>query len=750
MLNSKANENLLEGLNEEQRIAVQSVQGPLLIMAGPGSGKTRVITHRIAYLVQVMGVSPASILAVTFTNKAAKEMQERVNQLLGSQASNITLGTFHNFGARVLRQYGDILGIDKQFVIYDDDEQKSIVKQSLEEFSLDPKQYSPSAINNAISAAKNKMLRPSEHAAHAKSYFDEIVNRVYVRYEKALFDNHALDFDDLLLKTVLLFQSDQNVLERYQNRYKFLMVDEWQDTNKVQYLMTRMVAGDTNNLCVVGDPNQSIYSWRHADITNILDFENDNEKVKTVNLGRNYRSTGRIVSAAQSVIAPNSNKSDLQLWTDNPEGNQIGVSYNYNEHEEALSVASEIEVLVNQEDLRYGDIAIMYRTNAQSRAPEEAFVRSGIPYRIIGGLRFWERKEVKDLLSYLRVIHNPFDSLSLSRIINVPTRGIGQKTLSLLNGWAQLNDLSLYKTVTDAIGEHSQDNISNLSDINKRSKKQLELFMSMLGRLNSIASESDVLQLFDQLIESIQYKKYIEEQDRSDDRWDNILELRSAISEYQDFAPEVGLSSFLESAALSTDLDQMDDSGPDAVTLITLHQAKGLEFPAVFMIGMEEGLLPHRRSIDSGDAAEIEEERRLCYVGMTRAQERLYMTIATNRSMYGNYNPGLSQTVGPSRFLKDIPSDLISMDGKSSLNKGIDSAVPESSNNISINQSRDRVVKTSPFGAGDHVKHKIFGDGVVVGCLITPLGNDFEVTVAFKGQGVKRLLASISNLEISD
>ena len=750
MLNSKANENLLEALNDEQRTAVESVQGPLLIMAGPGSGKTRVITHRIAYLVQVMGVHPTNILAVTFTNKAAKEMQERVNQLLGSQASQLTLGTFHNFGARVLRQFGDKLGIDKQFVIYDADEQKAIVKQALEEFSLDPKQYSPAAISNSISSAKNKMLSPDDHAGHAVTYFDEIVNRVYVRYEKALLDNHALDFDDLLLKTVLLFQQDKNILEKYQGRYKFLMVDEWQDTNKVQYLMTRMVAGPNNNLCVVGDPNQSIYSWRHADITNILDFEHDNDKVKIVNLGRNYRSTGTIVSAAQNVIKPNSNKSDLQLWTDNPDGDPIGVSYNYNEHEEALGVASEIEKLVNQEGLRYGDIAIMYRTNAQSRAPEEAFVRAGVPYRIIGGLRFWERKEVKDLLAYLRVIHNPFDSLSLARIVNIPARGIGQKTMSLLNGWSQLNDLPLHQIITNSLREDFQNEESSTSTISTRAKKQLELFMTMLEKLTDIAADADVLQLFDQLIESIQYKKYIGEQDKSDDRWENILELRSAISDYQDFAPDIGLSAFLESAALSTDLEQMDDTGPDAVTLITLHQAKGLEFPAVFMIGMEEGLLPHRRSIDSGDIAEIEEERRLCYVGMTRARKKLFMTIATNRSMYGNYNPGMSQTAGPSRFLKDIPSHLISIDSDSSLRKGPDVPKPDSLTHSIERQSRERGGKTSPFDPGDHVKHKIFGEGVVVGCLITPLGNDFEVTVAFKGQGVKRLLASISNLEISD
>jgi DNA helicase-2/ATP-dependent DNA helicase PcrA len=334
--------------------------------------------------------------------------------------------------------------------------------------------------------------------------------------------------------------------------------------------------------------------------------------------------------------------------------------------------------------------------------------------------------------------------------VNVPARGIGQKTMSLLNGWSQLNDLSLYEVITNSVREDFQYEKSSVSTINTRAKKQLELFMAMLKNLNNIAVEADVLQLFDQLIESIQYKKYIAEQDKSDDRWENILELRSAISDYQDFAPDIGLSAFLESAALSTDLDQMDDSGPDAVTLITLHQAKGLEFPAVFMIGMEEGLLPHRRSIDSGDIAEIEEERRLCYVGMTRARKRLYMTIATNRSMYGNYNPGMSQTAGPSRFLKDIPSHLISIEGDSRLPKGTDILDPDSSTSRREPQSRDRGRKTSPFHPGDHVKHKIFGEGVVVGCLITPLGNDFEVTVAFKGQGVKRLLASISNLEISD
>mgnify|MGYP002631064217 CR=1 FL=1 len=743
-MNKKLEQLLLDDLNSEQKDAVQTVDGPVLIMAGPGSGKTRVITRRIAYLVKIMGVKPFNILAVTFTNKAAKEMQLRINELLGSESSSLTLGTFHSFGARILRQNGDTLGIDKSFVIYDDDEQKSVIKQCLQDLGLDPKRYSPVAIKNAISSAKNQMLTIQEHSAQGSSYFEEIVNRVYVEYEKILGGNKALDFDDLLLKPVLLFQSEPSVLARFQNRFVYTMVDEWQDTNRSQYLMTKQVVSKYNNLCVVGDPNQSIYSWRHADIRNILDFEKDFKDAKRIILGRNYRSTGTIVAAAQKVIG-NSNRNDLELWTDNPDGHLINIAHTYNEQEEALHVASEIERLVQSDVAHYGDVAIMYRTNAQSRAPEEAFVRAGIPYRIIGGLRFWERREVKDILAYLRFIHNPYDTVSLLRIINVPGRGIGLRTISIIQSWAQLNDLPLYVALRMVLQDVSESPI-DLPKIAARSLNQIRLFLSMIDELSEVAEKQNILVLFDTLIEMIGYKKFIELEENREDRWENLMELRSAVVEYAELENEIALGSFLESAALSTDLDKLADGGPDAVTLITLHQAKGLEFPIVFMIGMEEGLLPHRRSLDSGDPAEIEEERRLCYVGMTRAQERLYMTLATNRSFQSSYG---NSSGGPSRFLRDIPSHLISRNNSKTQEQNspmevIDSLIVQSGKGkIEPKKSNE-----SPFKTGDHVSHKIFGEGVVIACLTTSLGNDFEVTVAFKGKGVKRLLASIGHMEI--
>ncbi|MBM3947362.1 MAG: DNA helicase UvrD, partial [SAR202 cluster bacterium] len=451
-MTTEAARRLLEDLNAEQRQAVETVEGPLLVVAGPGSGKTRVITYRIAYLVRVLGVNPRRILAVTFTNKAAREMLTRLQGLLGDRAKELTVGTFHNFGARVLRSYGDAVGIPKDFVIYDEDDQQALMKRAMQDVQVDPKRYAPSAVHAAISAAKNQLVTVQDHATRQFSPFDKVVHRVYERYEALLRESHAVDFDDLLLLPVLLFQRNEEVLKRYQERYLHVLVDEWQDTNRAQYLLTSQIAELHKNLCVVGDPDQSIYSWRYADIRNILDFEHDFSNAKTVVLGRNYRSTQNILDAAHGVIVANKQRKDVRLWTDKGAGTPLVLTEAFNKQEEAVYLAGEIERLVNKERKhRYADMAVMYRTNAQSRAPEEAFVRHGIPYRIIGGLRFWERREVKDALAYLRVIHNPFDSVSLARIVNVPPRGIGAKTLDELTQWATRQNVPLYAALQMAV-----------------------------------------------------------------------------------------------------------------------------------------------------------------------------------------------------------------------------------------------------------------------------------------------------------
>ena len=727
----------------------------MLIVAGPGSGKTRAITYRIAYLVRVLGVSPRRILAVTFTNKAAREMRSRVEALLGDRANELTVGTFHNFGARILRAHGEGIGIPRDFVIYDADDQKTLVRRALEEVGLDPKRYTPSAVQNGISGAKNQLLTVRDHLAQKANYFDEIVNRVYEKYDALLRENHAVDFDDLLLQPVLLFQKQPEVLKRYQDRYLHVMVDEWQDTNRAQYLLTKQMAGQHRNLCVVGDPDQSIYSWRHADIRNIMDFEKDFPDAKSIILGRNYRSTETILEAAHKVIVANRQRKDVQLWTDKGAGQLLTVSEAYNEQEEALYVASEVERLVQQKDAHYGDMAIMYRTNAQSRAPEEAFVRAGIPYRIIGGLRFWERREVKDVMGYLRVIHNPYDSVSLTRIINVPTRGIGARTIESLTQWSVTYGLPLHTAMQMAVAPLEDSEEGNGAavprpTVPKQAEGPLRIFVETLNTLMDYAKEMDVVTFFDQVVTKTGYRDFVQSEEDGEERWDNLLELRAAAAEYRDLSAGDGLTVFLETAALSSDLDQMAEEGPDAVTLITLHQAKGLEFPTVFMVGMEEGLLPHRRSLDSGDSAELEEERRLCYVGMTRAKERLYLTLASHRPFAGGFGGrGGGGGGGPSRFLRDIPQNLVHASAESSI---LSSATAR---DLGASEARmpkgpaddDASKGPVPFKPGDHVGHLTFGEGVVVACLATAQGDDYEVTVAFKGQGVKRLLTSLAMLE---
>ena len=714
--------DILAGLNPAQKEAVQTIEGPLLIVAGPGSGKTRVIAHRVAYLITVCGISPHRIMAVTFTNKSAREMKERIYHLLGKTVEGLTLGTFHATCARILRMEAQHIGLSKDFLIYDEGDQNSLLKRSIEQIGLDPKQYPPKAIGTAISAAKARLLAPQEYRHQVGSYYEEVVARVYERYQELLAQNSALDFDDLIMKVVQLFRSQSEVLAKYQSRYLHVMIDEFQDTNLAQYILSRQLAGKYKNICVVGDPDQSIYSWRQANLRHILDFEKDYPDVKIVFLEQNYRSSQTILKAAEHVIASNQQRKQKKLWTENEVGVPISVVQTYNEQEEAHFVVNEVERLVAKGSRKAGDIAIMYRTNAQSRALEEEFVRYGFPYRLVGGTRFYERREVKDVVAYLRLMHNPHDTVSLTRIINVPGRGIGQRTIAELTTWANEKGLSYY----DALKLISQG--EEPTPFASRSAQALSHFVNMLDELIAKSEELSLADLLDLVLEKTGYKKYTLEGADGEERWDNILELRTVAAGYKDLEPREALAAFLEEVALVSDVDELDEK-VDAATLITLHQAKGLEFPVVFIVGMEEGVLPHFKSLP--DPEQMEEERRLCYVGITRAEEKVYLVYTLRRSLMGSsaHNP-------PSRFLKDIPPHLI-------VSPGLQGAQAPHGQKMS---SVSPLPSKPAFKAGEHVSHAMFGEGIVVNCLAS--GDDHEVTVAFKGDaGVKRFLLSLAPLQ---
>ena len=714
--------DVLEGLNPAQREAVEAIEGPLLILAGPGSGKTRVIAHRVAYLVKVWGINPYHILAVTFTNKAAREMKERLYHLLGSAVEDLTLGTFHAICSRILRRDGSHIGLEPRFVIYDDDDQLKLIKRSLQDLDIDPKRSPPRPFLSAISSAKSRLVAPQDYVKH--KYFDEVVERVYQRYQELLDESKALDFDDLLMKAVILFRQRPEVLSKYQQRYHHVLVDEFQDTNAVQYVLARQLAGKYRNICVVGDPDQSIYSWRFADMRNILSFESDYPDAKVVYLEQNYRSTKAIIQVAEGVISANRQRKEKGLWTENEVGVPVTVAEAYTEHEEAQFVVDEVDGLVSQGLFKLGDCAVMYRTNAQSRAIEESFIRYGIPYKLVGGTRFYERREIKDIIAYLRLVHNPYDSVSLSRVINVPPRGIGSRTVEELERWAKGRSLPVYASLQMIADEGEKDATSHF---NPRTSRVLTGFLAVLNETIVRSGELNIVELFDLVLERSGYKAYILEGEDGEDRWENILELRTVANDYRHLAPEDSLSSFLEGVALVSDVDSYDEK-VDAVTLITLHAAKGLEFPVVIIVGMEEGLLPHRKSYDDPD--QMEEERRLCYVGITRAKQRLYLVRAFRRSSMGSTSVNL-----PSRFLSDIPSHLVVPPG----------GARESGVRPMAMTSPAPPPKT-PFDAGDHIRHARFGEGIVVSCL--PAGDDQEVTVAFKGEaGLKRLLLSYAPLE---
>ena len=705
--------DILATLNPAQREAAETVEGPLLILAGPGSGKTRVITHRVAYLIKVCGVKPHNIMAVTFTNKAAREMEKRLEQLLGQTSEALTLGTFHAICARILRREAGVIGLNPRFVIYDAEDQLNAIKQSLQGIDLDPKQYSPHAIQSVISSAKSQLLNPQQYSERVQSYFEEIVQRVYEQYQGLLSKSEALDFDDLLMMTAHLFENHPDILSRYQSRYVHILVDEFQDTNLAQYALIRQLAGKYENICVVGDPDQSIYSWRFADLRNILAFEKDYPNAKVVILEQNYRSTRNILQVASDIISQNVNRKPKELWTENEAGSLVNIVESYTEDEESQFVVSEIEKLVTQEKLSLKDFAVMYRVNAQSRALEESFIRYGVPYRLIGGTRFYQRQEIRDALAYLRVIRNPNDNLSLMRIINVPGRGIGQVTVAHLQARASSDDISLYHASKHMVSEKA---------FPARILSTATRFSTVIDELIIKSRELNPAELLDKILESTEYREHILNKEHGEERWENIMELRNVASDYDGPSPEQALDAFLEKVSLVSDTDELGGT-IDAVTLITLHQAKGLEFPVVFIAGMEEGVLPHRKSFD--DPNEMEEERRLCYVGITRAKKHVYLLRSYRRSLFGSglVNP-------PSRFLEDIPPQLMTT-------KGLWEKEPEAPPLINLEKTVDLTI-------GDYVYHDKFGSGIVVDCF--PIRGDQEITVSFQRVGVKKLLFSLAPL----
>jgi DNA helicase-2/ATP-dependent DNA helicase PcrA len=647
-------------------------------------------------------------------------MKERLEQLLGWEIEALTLGTFHAICARILRCEGKATGLNAGFVIYDDEDQLNLIKQSLREVNLDPKQYAPRALQSAISAAKSRLISPKDYAQQIQSYFEEIVQRVYEHYQQLLSQSEAVDFDDLLMKTVELFRNHLQILNRYQSRYLHILVDEFQDTNIAQYMLIKQLAGKHHNICVVGDPDQSIYSWRFADLRNILSFEKDYPEAKVVFLEQNYRSTKTILEVASEVISANVQRKPKNLWTENEVGSPLAIIESYSEEEEAQSVVNEIEKLISQEQISLKDCAVMYRVNAQSRVLEETFMRYGVPYKLVGGTRFYQRREVKDVIAYLRLIHNPHDNVSLTRIINVPGRGIGQGTLSQLRAWARSHDASLYDSLKQVVEEKT---------LSSRITQALTGFVALIDELMVKSHELNLAELLDEILEHTGYREYLLENEDGEDRWENIMELRSVAKEYDGLPTEEALATFLEKVSLVADIDELDEKA-DAVTLITLHQAKGLEFPVVFIVGMEEGILPHRRSFD--DPEEMEEERRLCYVGMTRAKKQLYLLRSYRRSLFGgSVNP-------PSRFLQDIPSHLVTTRGLWEAGSlGLPATV--------YSQSPVNSLSTLELKVGDWVHHSKFGDGIVMDCL--PDRGDRVVTVAFKEAGVKKLLLSLAKLE---
>jgi len=731
----------LSSLNPEQREAVLWPGGPLQIFAGAGSGKTRVITYRIARFLNE-GVSPHQILAVTFTNKAAREMRERIGEMIGPQSKLIWIGTFHAICARILRMESQILGIDPHFLVYDDADQLTLIKEILKKKNIDEKSTKPRAILSEISRAKEQLVPPELYKRRAMNYFEEIVAQIYPLYNAMLHHAGALDFDDLLFHTVRLFEEFPDIREAYQNRFQHLLVDEYQDINYVQYRLVHLLSGKHENITIVGDDDQSIYAWRGADVSLLLRFSSDHPDARVITLTQNYRSTKKILEAAHEVIRHNRSRADKKLWTKNHEGAQLTITETGTEQDEAMLVAETIVKDVRAQKRKFGEFAVLYRTNAQSRVLEEVFLTLRVPHILVGGQRFYERKEIKDILAYMRLALNPHDSVSIRRIINVPARGIGATTLSNLNEWAGQRNVSLWNAITNPEAQ---------AILSKKALQSIQTFVTILQDAQKIAEKGPITPLLKHLLNRSGYMDELraEGSEESISRLENLQEFLNVTAQYDSTNESPSLLAFLESIALLSDADTLIESG-EAVTLMTLHTSKGLEFPVVFLVGMEEGMFPHSRS--SHNETEMEEERRLCYVGMTRAREELHLLHAARRSLYGQ--PTFHE---PSRFLEDIPAGLCdSLTGSFSYGQ----RRPNSSRNefssptkssfqeksFAPTRSFAETKKDAPFQAGQKVRHTKFGIGVVLSC--TTLKNDAEVTVAFPGvTGIKKLLQSLAKLE---
>lgn len=734
------------GLNPQQAEAVINTEGPMLIMAGAGSGKTKVLTCRVANLLQ-KGVRPYRILAITFTNKAATEMRERVNNMSGPAAKDVWLFTFHAFCARFLRMEIDKLpGYGGNFAIYDTADSQNLIKQILKEMNLDDKRFQPSGILSRISNAKNALQDAASFARQAGDFYEQKVADIYSRYEQKLQLNNALDFDDLLMISIKLLQENKEVREKYQDRFDYLLVDEYQDTNHAQYLLTKFLAAKHRNICVVGDADQSIYGWRGADIQNILDFEKDYPDAKVIKLEQNYRSTQIILDAANAVIENNTGRKPKNLWTENKSGADIIYFQAVDERDEARFVIEQLQNLQRTENKKLGDMAILYRTNTQSRIFEEMLIKSGISYNMVGGLKFYERKEIKDIIAYLRVIFNPADSLSLLRIINVPKRGIGDASLAKIQAYAAANNVSLFEAVSNAAA---------IDGLSSRFVSKLDDLAGIIFELMNLANEAPVEDLIDRVLRDTGYLEELENErtPQAQSRIDNLHELISVAQEFAASEEENNLENFLAHVALVSDIDDTE-LGEDAITLMTLHSSKGLEFPVVFLVGMEEGLFPHARTLM--DETEIEEERRLCYVGITRAKEKLFLSSTKMRTIYGN-----TVTYPPSRFLQEIPARLVKTIKRQERFSALEnfkqvsekySARPHKPastfNPHSFMPQKPAAAAGGTgtrFNTGDRVSHSKWGEGMVVSVKDSPDGQ--EVKVAFAGAGVRSLLTKYAVLK---
>ncbi|HBL3499040.1 TPA: DNA helicase PcrA [Enterococcus faecium] len=742
-MSSKA--ELLNGMNPRQKEAVLHTDGPLLLMAGAGSGKTRVLTHRIAYLIEEKEVDPWNILAITFTNKAAKEMKERVNAILASGGEDVWVSTFHSMCVRILRRDVDFIGYNRNFTIIDSSEQLTLMKRILKELNIDPKKYDPRSILGTISQAKNSLQTPQDFAKMQGSYYEEIAAKCYAAYQKELQYNQCMDFDDLIMNTIRLFEEHPDSLTYYQNKFHYIHVDEYQDTNHAQYTLVNLLAGRFRNLCVVGDADQSIYGWRGADMQNILDFEKDYPDAAVILLEQNYRSTKNILSAANQVIENNSNRKPKNLWTENKEGNKITYYRADNERDETRFIVDRMQEEIRSNHRNYGDFAILYRTNAQSRVMEETLLKANIPYKMVGGHKFYDRKEIKDILAYLNVLANPQDSISFERIVNSPKRGIGPGSIEKLRSFASLHEWPLLEAAQNV----------DLANIGGKAGQQLGAFGEMIQEVTQMIQYLTVTELTKEVLDRSGYLEDLKIQNtlEAQARIENLEEFLTVTQEFdKQFeqqneedadAPEEKLTVFLNDLALVSDIDNLEEDASQ-VTLMTLHAAKGLEFPVVFLIGLEEGVFPLSRALM--EESELEEERRLAYVGITRAEEALYLTNAFSRTLYGR-----TQYNRPSRFVEEIDQELLEIEGMRPTPKKTPVFAKKTA--YSYKQPETAVVpsksatggENNNWKPGDKVKHKKWGLGTVV--RVSGTSKDLELDVAFPSQGVKRLLAAFAPIE---